>query len=108
MDVNEDVHPKIQSLFHPVVSDGYIPLSEVLKAADQNFSRVRACEGFPDVICPAFSSGKCRNPRCGAAHLPGSKTPEEWVDRFVSLVSKGIDLVKQHGAKKYFVAKRAR
>ena len=57
-------------------------MKAVLDKARTNFTKMKISNEYVEGICPYFSTGRCMNPKCTAAHLFGLETPDAWAAHF--------------------------
>ena len=106
---NTNVHPTLKMIMDPITADdGYIPTGEVLRAGGVSFHQVKKWETHTGGICPAFATGKCRNPKCEAQHLLGRETPTKYINHLAGELKEGVEKVAQDGIEKWSFKKTKR
>ncbi len=91
----------------PTVSNsGCIPITEVIKASGSNYKLMKRAALHEEGICPYFTAGMCKNPRCVAAHLYGREKPEDYISKFCQKIQLGAEKVMKDGLVPYQHNKR--
>ena len=72
------------------------------------FHQAKRWDNYKGGICPAFATGKCRNPGCNAQHLFGWETPTKYINHLAGELKEGAKKVAKDGIEKWSFKKTKR